>query len=79
MTLASAHAIESAEGGARAIVMSATFGSFLVSLEEADELITALAIARIRALDPTPLPEAEPRPPLPPKAGRVQSSLEDLA
>lgn len=76
MLTASAHVIEHFDNH-RAIVMNATFGSFMIGLDEADQLITALAIARVRALDPTPLPPAPPTPSCPRRP--TASTLEDLA
>jgi hypothetical protein len=67
----------------RRIVTHTPKGAHSWSLDEALELRSALTEAVLRALDPTPLPEAEPLPDLPPPPSRRPApravNLEDLA
>jgi hypothetical protein len=64
----------------RLVVISMPAGGFSLPFEWAAELHEQLGLALVRFLDPTPLPEAEPPPPLPERsAAKPRASLEELA
>lgn len=71
--------------GERRVVLHCRQGGFSFPLDEATTLLTELTSALSRAIDPTPLPEAEPAPPYTPPSPRVTrrspsptTNIEDL-